>query len=786
MTAVANLLLRLLMNLPPANPHRLFRSGILVFLALMLGIVARAVTDEELLRGWLPRLATEPYDLPYRYYVPPSYDPRQSYPLIVYLHGSAEIGDDNQLQLGWGCWGAYQMLGNPQYPCFLVAPQAHTNWDGTTQDQIVRMIRTLSATYSIDPDRVYVTGISMGGYGSWSIINRHPYVFAAAVPMSGAAGGNFQKIAHIPIWDFHAAKDETVGVSGSDNAVSNARLAGGRVIYTRYADGSHAIWLAAYANPRLLPWLLAQRRNRPALVDPFVQITSPANRFVAASAEPTRDVVGVAALSGGVTKVNWTFAPTTGYVGIDTSALPLATGTTSWSVAAAPVAATSTQFMVIATGPSLATPHVDYPVGNGVTTVNDSFWNVPLGADLTAPTIAIQQPSATGTARLAGSTLLSLVGTTTPAAGKTVSMVTWSNNRGGQGGALGTAPWSVTDINLEPGDNVITVTARDSVGITASASITVTSLTGGTTGTYGNNGQPWTIPAAGLRLEAENYDEGGEGIAYHDRDLRKGTSTVRSGGTANEVDLMAIAAGADAPGLKVGSTLAGEWLRYTLTVPATGRYKLRLRVANSTASAASNAVALRWKGRLVAGPLTVPSTGAADTFVNLEVPEVVLSAGTGLLEVDCYAGNFELNWLELTPVGVVPFASWIAGYFPGGAASTIAPTTDPDGDGLTNLLEYALGRAPNAATPGLAPTVWTDAGTGSQHAALTFKRAKGANVVAEISDDLATWTSDAASIVQVGAATPDATGLYETVTFRSTATLAAKPRQFLRVRMTSP
>lgn len=769
----------------PTFLRRWFRKIAPLCISLLVGTVAHAVTDSDLLYGRQSRFGVETYDLPYRYYVPPNYDPSQSYPLIVYLHGSGEEGDDNQRQLGWGCWGAYQLLGNSQYPCFFVAPQSRAGWNGNLQDQIVRMIRTLSATYSIDPDRIYVTGISMGGYGSWSIINRHPYVFAASVPMSGGGPTSFQRLAHIPIWNFHSAHDDTVGVSESDKAVSGARLAGARVAYTRYADGSHAIWLAAYANPRLLPWLMAQRRNRPALVDPFVEITDPANRVVPAVAEPTRNVYGIAALSGGVNKVNWTFAPTTGYAGIDTSSLPLTTGTTSWSVAAAPVTATSTQFMVIATGPSLATPHVDYPVGNGVTTVNDSFWNVPPGADLTPPSLVIQQPSSAVASRFSGSSLLYVAGTATATGGKTISMVTWTNNRGGQGGAMGAATWAINDIDLAPGDNVITVTARDSAGITTSASVTVPGATkGSTTGTYGNNGQPWTIPATGLHLEAENYDEGGEGVGYHDRDLRKGTSTVRSGGTANEVDLVPIAAGADAPGLKVGYTLAGEWLRYTLTVPATGRYNLRLRVANSNASAAGSALAVRWKGALLTNPLTVPATGAADTFVDLDVQDAVLSAGTGLLEVDCYAGNFELNWLELTPAGMMPFASWVAGYFPGAVAAKVAPDADPDGDGLNNLLEYSMGRAPNVAQPALAPMLVTN--SGSQYLALAFKRAKGANLIAEISDDLVTWTSDAANLVQFGTATPDATGLYETVTFRSTATTTAKPRQFLRVRATAP
>ncbi|MBK9992263.1 MAG: hypothetical protein IPP19_16470 [Verrucomicrobia bacterium] len=145
---------------------------------------------------------------------------------------------------------------------------------------------------------------------------------------------------------------------------------------------------------------MAQRRNRPAAVDPFVQITSPANRFVPASADSTRNVSGTASLTGGINQVNWTFSPATGQAGVDTSTYPLTTGTATWSVTGATVAADSTQFMVIATGPSLATPTVDYPVGNGVTTVNDSFWNVPLGANLIAPTLAIKTPSTNGSANV--------------------------------------------------------------------------------------------------------------------------------------------------------------------------------------------------------------------------------------------------------------------------------------------------------------------------------------------------------------------------------------------------
>ncbi len=768
----------------PSWLPRLLVAGFVSFLVLV-GIPVQALQPSDFLYGRQPKTGAEPYDLPYRYLLPANYDPATAYPVVLFLHGSYEVGTDNEAQLTTNGIGFFNLIQDNRntFPCFLIVPQANPtdNWNSNTLLQTLRAIRELASRYNIDLNRLYVTGPSMGGFGTWTALRLYPSVFAAAVPVSGGGASSFERIASTPIWCFHAANDSAVGVSGSDNAVSGTRQAGGQVIYTRYATGDHMIALTAYSNPHLMPWMMAQRRNQPMAGPILATITDPAGHLVPPAIATSRNVAGTAAMPGGVTKVNWTFSPATGKAGVDTSGYALANGTSSWAVTGATVAADSTLFLAVATGSSWGN---DNPGAGGVTTVNDTFWNVPLGANLAAPSLAIKTPSTSGSAGVA-TPLVSLTGTATAANGKTLKGVTWTNSRGGRGIGVGTTSWNIDNIGLVPGANVITVTVRDSAGITASAAITVTRAGNpGAGGTYGNGGQPWTIPATGLRLQAENYDEGGEGVAFHDTDARQGSSTLRATGAANDVDLAAIASGADMPGVKVSAIAAGEWLRYTLTVPATGRYDLRLRVSSAASAAVANGIVVRWKGAVVAGPIAVPSTGDVQEFLTLGVSGVTLAAGTDQLELAFGAAGFDLNWLELVPAGAAPYAAWITHYFVSGSAALSDPAADPDGDGVANLLEYGLGRDPSVAELPLAPALFSDAG--NQYLTLSFKRAKGSGVVAEISDDLITWSSAAANVVLLGPVVSDSTGLYETVTYRSTATTAAKSRQFLRVRVAAP
>src|SRR5262249_19709221 len=113
--------------------------------------------------------------------------------------------------------------------------------------------------YNIDPSRLYLTGLSMGGYGAWDLSLRHPRLYAAIVPMSGAGDPTLATtLVSTPAWAFHGAKDGVVPVSGSRDMVQAIRVAGGSPLYTEYAKAGHIIWDTAYSTPDLVAWTLAQ------------------------------------------------------------------------------------------------------------------------------------------------------------------------------------------------------------------------------------------------------------------------------------------------------------------------------------------------------------------------------------------------------------------------------------------------------------------------------------------------------------------------------------------------
>jgi poly(3-hydroxybutyrate) depolymerase len=339
------------------------RTGFLASVLLLLAAGSAAATSPA---DFLYGHATDGSNLPFRYFVPPGYDDAQAYPLILFLHGAGERGNDNEAQLGNNANGALQLLGTAQLalqPVFMIAPQCPTDgwWSGATLASAIGLVDQLAATYHIDPDRVYVTGLSMGGMGTWSAVTAQPNRFAAAVPMSGNGDTRAAAaVASLPLWFFHAANDPTVGVDGSDNLVAALRDAGASTIYTRYDTGGHGIWSVAYAHPLLFPWLVSQMRGGSGSpLPPVLRITSPTAAGALSTEDPMIDLGGSADNDGEpIESVSWERAG---------GASGVATGTTAWSAGGIALVEGANLLHVTATTPS------GHAAWGGHTTFNDSL-----------------------------------------------------------------------------------------------------------------------------------------------------------------------------------------------------------------------------------------------------------------------------------------------------------------------------------------------------------------------------------------------------------------------------
>ena len=220
--------------------------------------------------------------LPYRLLQPANIEAGKKYPLVVFLHGAGERGDDNKVQIKHGAPLFAKPESREKFPCFVLAPHcakdkkwAEMDWGGTTgtapedpgpvQKLLLGAMDALVQEFAIDPDRIYLTGLSMGGYGAWDLITRHPGKFAAAVPVCG--GGDKTKAAlakGVPVWAFHGLADNVVLPVRTQDMVAGVRAAGGKAAHTEYPGVQHDSWTYAYAEPNLLPWLFAQRRGQPA------------------------------------------------------------------------------------------------------------------------------------------------------------------------------------------------------------------------------------------------------------------------------------------------------------------------------------------------------------------------------------------------------------------------------------------------------------------------------------------------------------------------------------------
>jgi poly(3-hydroxybutyrate) depolymerase len=209
--------------------------------------------------------------LRYRLMIPQDYDSAKKYPMVVCLHGSSGCGTDNikQVATSWPAQLLSQARYRTKYPAFLFVPQcpARMGWGGipglpSVDSLVFETIVALQEEFDMDLTRCYVSGNSLGGYGTWHMISTRREIFAAAIPISGEGNPELaSRLVDIPIWAFHGRKDKNVPVRGSQEIITAIKNAGGNPRYTEFPDEAHHIWEQVTNTPGLLDWLFSQKKK---------------------------------------------------------------------------------------------------------------------------------------------------------------------------------------------------------------------------------------------------------------------------------------------------------------------------------------------------------------------------------------------------------------------------------------------------------------------------------------------------------------------------------------------
>ena len=194
----------------------------------------------------------------------PKWDGKQRYPLMIWLHGAGQSGDDNTSQAAGSPRQLYNEEAQKKHPFFMLMPQCPdraTGWKNEVADNLMALVTDLSENLPIDRDRIYLTGSSMGGSGTWGIIAKWPEVFACAVPLCG--GGDASKAAvmeNVPIWVFHGDRDDQVPVENSRKMYAALQAVKGNIQYSELPGAGHIITDQVYSKPELEEWIFKQKR----------------------------------------------------------------------------------------------------------------------------------------------------------------------------------------------------------------------------------------------------------------------------------------------------------------------------------------------------------------------------------------------------------------------------------------------------------------------------------------------------------------------------------------------
>ena len=187
-------------------------------------------------------------------------DKNENKPLIVQLHGAGERGEGKEDLAKVDVHGFSKLLMTEDYDCMVVMPQCPLNsfWAARVES-LVRFVEQLIEEFNVDPKRVYLTGLSMGGFGTWYTAMARPDLFAAIAPVCGGGMAWNAGVLDMPVWAFHGAEDNVVSPFYSDRMVEKLKELGADVTYTRVDGIAHNVWENAY-NKELLEWLLSKEK----------------------------------------------------------------------------------------------------------------------------------------------------------------------------------------------------------------------------------------------------------------------------------------------------------------------------------------------------------------------------------------------------------------------------------------------------------------------------------------------------------------------------------------------
>jgi predicted peptidase len=203
--------------------------------------------------------------LEYLLYLPPNYNTEGTWPLVLFLHGMGQRGDDLNLIKKHGI---PKIVEEQDYPFVAVSPQCPSESRWTMElDALHALIVDVVNSYAIDRSRIYLTGLSLGGYGAWHLAEAYPHLFAAIIPICGGTRPmigfpeRIKVLKDTPIWVFHGAKDDVVPLKNSQDLVDVLTQHGGNIKFTIYPDAGHDSWTRTYENPDVFTWLMTQKRQ---------------------------------------------------------------------------------------------------------------------------------------------------------------------------------------------------------------------------------------------------------------------------------------------------------------------------------------------------------------------------------------------------------------------------------------------------------------------------------------------------------------------------------------------